>query len=107
SNSCSKGVLVSVATLEAQPVDVSCLPAGARLAEELEGLLPRLADVGTGRLVGLLPAFERIVGWAQAGQLAVIGEVSRREHDQAMEGQQIVPDARDRVVAEVSAALGV
>jgi hypothetical protein len=103
---------MSVATLAAQPVDVACLPAGARLAEELEVLGGNLADADTDRLVGSLPAYERLVGWAQAGQLAVIAEVSRREHDPQNDpvppgGQRMVPDPRQRVVAEVSTALGV
>ena len=69
---------MSVATLAPPPVDVACLPAGARLAEELEQLGADLAEQGTGQLVEMLPAYERLIGWAHAGQFGVIAQVSRR-----------------------------
>jgi len=98
--------------MEPRVAGVGELTPGGALAAALDGLC--LADVASTGLVELLPAFERVVGWAQANQLAVIAELTRREEDadrhagspeSTVAGVLREPDARERVSAEVGCAL--
>jgi hypothetical protein len=92
-----------------EPPEPGELPAGWRLARALE--TTDLADADSGALVDLLPAFEQIASWAHAGQLAVIGELLRREEpppgttEAPTCSRTAPPTPKERVVEEVACAL--
>ncbi|CNE57359.1 protein of uncharacterised function DUF222 [Mycobacterium tuberculosis] len=93
--------------LELEWDDPEGFPPGAQLATFLSSEKNRLADLTDGELLEVAAAARRRTSWAQARELAAIGELTRRRtaEEETGDPDYRILSARESVTEEVAAAL--